>query len=102
MKRNAREETDRGGVDARASWGAAVLRPYMILARIDFGDFKALGREKRRACGCTEVWLIVVTGYTPRYIFQECGTCRKWKGCESTENRSAQRSMVQWFAATLF
>ena len=70
MKRNAREETDRGGVDARASWGAAVLRPYMIWAEIDFGDLKALGREKRRACECTKVWLIVVTGGTP-HIFSK-------------------------------
>jgi len=36
-----------------------------------------------------EVWLIVVTGYTPPYIFKECGRYRKRKSCKSMGNRSA-------------
>ena len=39
-----RENADRDGFYARASWGAAVLRPYMTLAALDLKPiWRAIG-----------------------------------------------------------
>jgi len=49
MIRNAAEETDRGVADILPSWGAAMLRPYMIVPRRENGMHCGdLARRRRR------------------------------------------------------
>jgi len=80
MIRNAAEETDRGVADILPSWGAAMLRPYMIVPRRENGMHCGdLARRRRRR---DLPWGVVKSshGYTPPMFFARVGKMLRSRG----------------------